>query len=484
MSRITPPQRIILTPASKTRGLADLNSLLLAVHTVAADNLTQVALTCNGTGMDWHSVMVGETPCQTYQKLCQICNPECASASPPLCLPTQTDDFLFFRAVTVGMMNTVIPPDTCSDPVSGCCCNSIEWALSMLCLNCQQDIGTTNRHRRLLRLPGLVQQPPVVQPARGHPDRVGNEPIRIEDYIYVNGWPSGAWFYGYSSAMIKSNNSFMHCALLTSSASLSMTVSASSSVSKSSASCVSFPFCLTLLPLIHHPTQPLPPPLPPPLQRSAPTPSPHPCPTKKKASMGAIAGGAIGSAIILFLRAVSCSWPKRWEQRRHEWVLEELLGRDVFEGSGRGENGRETAELDERLVMHGYTYRPDALIATGTKWACLTEPHGVRGAGHRVGGDNAPGYDTQSTGLHTTWQADMSSTVSVNAHTSLPPSASTVGLSGSGRRADLAELFLEEEHEPWLKVETDWHMDAAPVSNFHLGWSASRRLPPTYGEQI
>ncbi|KAJ7882686.1 hypothetical protein B0H13DRAFT_927303 [Mycena leptocephala] len=90
-------------------------ALLFVTHAMAADNLA-----CNGTGMNWYTDMVGETPCQTYQKLRQICNAQ----------------------YTVGVQNVNTPPDSCSDQVSTCCCNTIAFSLSMLCLNCQQDIGT------------------------------------------------------------------------------------------------------------------------------------------------------------------------------------------------------------------------------------------------------------------------------------------------------------------------------------------------------
>ncbi|KAJ6462768.1 hypothetical protein C8R47DRAFT_95400 [Mycena vitilis] len=93
--------------------------LLYATRGAAADNLA-----CNGTGMNWYTSIVGETPCQTYQQLRQICNAQ----------------------YTVGVQKIDTPPDNCSDQVSSCCCNTIAFALSMLCLNCQQDIGTSPGH--------------------------------------------------------------------------------------------------------------------------------------------------------------------------------------------------------------------------------------------------------------------------------------------------------------------------------------------------
>ncbi|KAJ6600146.1 hypothetical protein B0H10DRAFT_2231017 [Mycena sp. CBHHK59/15] len=207
---------------------------------------------------------------------------------------------------------------------------------------------------------------------------------------------------------------------LTISASSSTTVSASSSVSKSSvftttsssttASSPTFG-ADTLPPPSTHPlpstttsssttmssptfTQPLPPPRPPPLQPLAPTPSPPPLmPTmKKKASTGMIAG----STIILFL---------------------------------------------------GYTYTSNVPITTGTKSDYFSAPTmAMMFALHSEGRCSLLGLTRfRSTGQTSLWQ--MSSAMSVNVHASLLPGASTMGLSGSGRHADLAELFLEEEHE-------------------------------------
>ncbi|KAF8217226.1 hypothetical protein K438DRAFT_413074 [Mycena galopus ATCC 62051] len=145
--------------------------LLVAAARVAADNLA-----CNGTGMDWYKTMVGETPCQTYQSLRQICNPE----------------------YTVGVQNVNTPPDSCSDQVSGCCCNTIAFSLSMLCLNCQQNIGTgngfdagTGAYQDYLGScanPQSFQLPSDIQTA------VCNEKLKIDNDIYTNGWSDGSWF--------------------------------------------------------------------------------------------------------------------------------------------------------------------------------------------------------------------------------------------------------------------------------------------------
>ncbi|KAJ7486640.1 hypothetical protein FB451DRAFT_1391541 [Mycena latifolia] len=150
--------------------------LLALVGRTRADNLA-----CSGTGMDWYISMVGETPCQTYQKLRQICNSDYA----------------------VGVQNVNTPPDSCSDQVSSCCCNTVAFALSMLCLNCQQNIGNgtgydagvgayqiylNNGGTTSCANPQSQKLPSDIQTA------VCNKQIKIDDDLYSNGWSDGAWF--------------------------------------------------------------------------------------------------------------------------------------------------------------------------------------------------------------------------------------------------------------------------------------------------
>ncbi|KAJ7331340.1 hypothetical protein DFH08DRAFT_307627 [Mycena albidolilacea] len=145
--------------------------LCTARAAVAADNLA-----CSGTGMDWYINMVGETPCQTYQKLRQICNAQYA----------------------VGVQNINTPPDSCSDQVSTCCCNTVAFSLSMLCLNCQQPIGNGTGYDAGVGAyqdylgscsnPQSFKLPTDIQTA------VCNEKIKIANDIYSNGWGDGEWF--------------------------------------------------------------------------------------------------------------------------------------------------------------------------------------------------------------------------------------------------------------------------------------------------
>ncbi|KAK0202206.1 hypothetical protein DFS33DRAFT_1061261 [Desarmillaria ectypa] len=74
---------------------------------------------CADSGSDWYTSVVGETPCRTYERLRKICNSN----------------------YVLGTLNPKTPPDTCGDQVADCCCNSIAFGLSMMCLTCQQGIG-------------------------------------------------------------------------------------------------------------------------------------------------------------------------------------------------------------------------------------------------------------------------------------------------------------------------------------------------------
>ncbi|KAH9891988.1 hypothetical protein C8Q73DRAFT_701918 [Cubamyces lactineus] len=75
---------------------------------------------CVGSQMDWYINAVGETPCETYQNLRTICDPNYQ-------LPPHDS-------------STVPPWDFCTPDSktnkSPCCCNPIAFQLDMLCLNC------------------------------------------------------------------------------------------------------------------------------------------------------------------------------------------------------------------------------------------------------------------------------------------------------------------------------------------------------------
>ncbi|KAI0754646.1 hypothetical protein C8Q80DRAFT_379194 [Daedaleopsis nitida] len=132
---------------------------------------------CASRQLDWYTDVVGENPCETYQRLRQICNPG-------------------YKVRTLG---PAPPGDRCDDPDSTCCCNTISFQLSMLCEVCQNDreagsstgidapIGTYIKY-----VQGCIpwkndELPPKVQAS------VCAAGIRLDDGLY-NSWEDGAWF--------------------------------------------------------------------------------------------------------------------------------------------------------------------------------------------------------------------------------------------------------------------------------------------------
>ncbi|KAF7370066.1 hypothetical protein MSAN_00636600 [Mycena sanguinolenta] len=455
-----------------------------AVARVAADNLS-----CNGTGMDWYINMVGETPCQTYQSLRQICNSN----------------------YQVGVQNVNTPPDGCTDQVSSCCCNTIAFSLSMLCLNCQQNIGTGSGYDAGVGAytdylngcsnPQSKQLPSDIQTA------VCNEKLKIDDDIYTNAWPDGSWFYIYTSETIQkdnivaNNNSFTHCA--------STTVNTTSALGSSTSSTSS--------------------------AKSSPSSAADntPVTTTKKIASGAIAGIAVG-AVIVGLAVAAALWWFCYYRRRHgrdmrAGMLENPLG------DGMTERPRDRRTMDESLAAHAYTYTSGGqTTATSDYFAASVSESGTRSDGPTsssgpgfagLGAGTAVGYglsDTASTGptsprrgFHTAGQPSTSnvSLVQADAGGSARATSSSDssgrggrpqagplprkrGAGGSGHappqgaqaprvpgRRDSEEPFLEAEgQDEWTSSER--HRDGGPVSDVSLGRSASGRLPPAYGEQI
>ncbi|KAF9260517.1 hypothetical protein L218DRAFT_1079308 [Marasmius fiardii PR-910] len=148
---------------------------------VAAQGLGTAS--CKDTGLDWYIRKIGETPCRTYERLRQICNSN-------------------FR---VGTLNTNTPPDFCDEQVANCCCNNIAFSLSMLCLTCQQGLGTAGNgidagqgayqdYLTATRKSGFCSPqtnktlPSDVQSA------VCNQNISIYDDLYTfSFWSDGSW---------------------------------------------------------------------------------------------------------------------------------------------------------------------------------------------------------------------------------------------------------------------------------------------------
>ncbi|KAK1230992.1 hypothetical protein PQX77_005902 [Marasmius sp. AFHP31] len=136
--------------------------------------------------LDWYRQYSGETPCKTYERLRQICTPD-------------------FRVTT---LSTQLPPDVCreSDPAkSDCCCNTVAFALSMMCLACQQGGGKDARNGTYqLYLSGGIQDAPWCPTVHNRTlpaavqTSVCQQGIRIFDLIYRITWLNdGAWFFGY-----------------------------------------------------------------------------------------------------------------------------------------------------------------------------------------------------------------------------------------------------------------------------------------------
>lgn len=160
----------------------------------------------------------------TYQRLRQICNSN-----------YQVPNF---------RQNT--PGDQCDDQLQSCCCNSISWALSMLCMNCQWDvnggsvsgidagIGAYQMYRSPsgpFCSPGTNQSLPTdIQAA------VCNKDIKLANFLYNLFWSDGPWFYDFTmNTAVKdeaatNNNMYTNCNSTTSS-----TLSSSTSTSTTSA---------------------------------------------------------------------------------------------------------------------------------------------------------------------------------------------------------------------------------------------------------
>ncbi|KAJ3788903.1 hypothetical protein GGU10DRAFT_85488 [Lentinula aff. detonsa] len=206
-------------------------SIFLRVNAIVG----QVA--CSGTGLDWYMNMVGETPCTTYERLRQICNP----------------------SFQVGTLNTNTPPDACNEQVADCCCNSVAFTLSMLCLNCQQNIGTGSgydagkgayqSYLQGSRSAGSWCSPVTNQSLPHNIDNaVCDNNIKIIDDIRTGlFWADGSWFYMWSYEAISKDvnanggNAFTHCASIASTSTSTSTSSTSISSPTTSITTVAGP---------------------------------------------------------------------------------------------------------------------------------------------------------------------------------------------------------------------------------------------------
>ncbi|KAI0655617.1 hypothetical protein C8Q70DRAFT_424053 [Cubamyces menziesii] len=168
---------------------------LSLVHLSWAGNTT-----CASGQLDWYTSVVGETPCMTYQRLRQICDSD----------------------YQVPNFKPQTPGDICDSQVSACCCNTVAFQLSMLCMNCQEDhldgdqvgfdapAGTYTQYRATCGAGTNNALPSDIQSA------VCNEGIRLDDYLY-GGWSDGSWFYVWTRENAErdhaanNDNTFTHC---------------------------------------------------------------------------------------------------------------------------------------------------------------------------------------------------------------------------------------------------------------------------------
>ncbi|TBU22866.1 hypothetical protein BD311DRAFT_113728 [Dichomitus squalens] len=172
--------------------------------------------TCASSQLDWYTSVVGESPCVTYQRLRQICN----------------NDY------QVPTFRTNTPGDQCDDQVASCCCNTVAFQLSMLCMNCQYDtqpgdqigidagVGAYTLYRQTCGAGTNHSLPDDIQSA------VCNLNIRLDNYLY-GGWDDGSCVWTKENAdrdhAANNNNTFTHCANQISPSSTPTSTSSSSS---------------------------------------------------------------------------------------------------------------------------------------------------------------------------------------------------------------------------------------------------------------
>ncbi|CAE6469910.1 unnamed protein product [Rhizoctonia solani] len=140
--------------------------------------------TCKTTSLDWFTQSVGETPCRTYERLRQLCSAD----------------------YQVGNFRSTTPGDNCGGQPAACCCNSVAWGLSMLCMNCQYGVGSSiNGDHGLDARAGTygVYLSSCAQPTnKSLPNDVQTavcqQNIKLPAFLYRLYWNTGDWFYEYT----------------------------------------------------------------------------------------------------------------------------------------------------------------------------------------------------------------------------------------------------------------------------------------------
>ncbi|KAF9071803.1 hypothetical protein BDP27DRAFT_1218561 [Rhodocollybia butyracea] len=149
---------------------------------VFGQNANSSATVCADNGSDWYTDFVGETPCATYQRLRQVCSSQ----------------------YELGILDTTaIPGDDCSGESMECCCNSISFALSMLCMTCQRGLGPSEEgydalsgsYGNYLKTSWISVCSPVTNQKLPSDIQEGvcDNRIRIFDNLYSLFWDDGSW---------------------------------------------------------------------------------------------------------------------------------------------------------------------------------------------------------------------------------------------------------------------------------------------------
>ncbi|PBK63108.1 hypothetical protein ARMSODRAFT_963658 [Armillaria solidipes] len=259
---------------------------------------------CADSGSDWYTSFVGETPCRTYERLRLICN----------------------STYALGALNPSTPPDVCGDQIADCCCNSIAFGLSMMCLTCQQgmgpngfgiDAGAGTYELYLMHgsnsfcTPNTNLSFPI-----GIQAAVCDADIKIHDNFYDRlFWGDGTWFYTTSRNIIEArnvvegNNTFTHCASTTlnvtsSSQSQSMSLLESTPLSKSTPLLQSTSFSLSSITSLTESSA---------ASTTSASTLPH---SSKSLTAGAIAGIAVGSIAFVGAIALFLIWMSSYRRRQ------------------------------------------------------------------------------------------------------------------------------------------------------------------------
>ncbi|KAJ3873523.1 hypothetical protein F5051DRAFT_476723 [Lentinula edodes] len=138
---------------------------------------------CNGTGLNWYINLVGETPCSTYERLHQICNPP------------------FQVGVMTPPTSPASPPDTCMDQVAA------NKELDQVAMALMQVWASTSSTFKVLVLSDSVAFQ-ILPTTTDH--AVCNKGIKIIDDLYARlWWSTGDWYY--EDVAAADGNVFTHC---------------------------------------------------------------------------------------------------------------------------------------------------------------------------------------------------------------------------------------------------------------------------------